>query len=422
MGKIWTWIKGRFNNLPLFLLTFIAFWGGLMLIPVSIPLRDQRMENVAYAMFMATAVYTFQRISKPVGLVLLYIGFISVMSFVHALESFMVIYTFVIMFIGMVSTYGEWGKSKETIYDCLIFIVICNVIFQILQHQEIYFISYPIDGTSKYHCGLMNNINDLSCLYAVCFPVFLRKNRWFLLPILFTGLYMSSTLTGVLVTACVLITYIIIRTRNPRITFGVLSIVFLLVTLYATYVENFDMEAQKRGRLYIWSKTAQVASVKKTGWGIDQFEKVMPLVTSFKYIDEPTRRYLYAQIYDKTSFDKALAKVSNNDISYFFGDKLSPTYFLQAHNEWLEIWFIGGPVLILLALWLAITSLWTAFKNKQDRIPFYGLLSAYGSATLFFTWHIVPIALITVLYLGMVEGEKWQHQTHSTGASPLTAS
>ncbi len=393
------------SNLSLCLILFTVLWGGLMLIPTTISLRDQRIENAAYALFMVTAFYIGKKVSKTIGAVLLYIGFISVYSFIYSIEIFASIYALVILFLFISYTYHEWHDRKNTIYDALCVIVFVNVAFQVMQYFGIYFISYPIAGTEKFHCGLMNNVNDLSVLYAVCVPAFFRKNRWYYIAIPLLGLYMCLTLTGIIVTGTLIIIAMTVLTRNPRVTFLVLVICYALVTFYAINVENFSLSSQKAGRAYIWEQAVKVASVKKTGWGLNQFDKVMPLITSFEYIDPQTRQYLYAQVFDKTNFDKALQKMSGNDMSYF-ADKTrqSPTYFLQAHNEYIELFFIGGFILLILSLIAIVRYLYLGFKQK-DKIPFYGLLASCGSAFLFFGWHIVPIALITVLYMGMIRGE-----------------
>jgi len=400
-------IEGR-DNLPLSLFIFILIYGCLILIPSSIPLRDQRMGNAAYALFMSFGFYIFRSISKTAGALILYIGLISMFSFLYALDIFMIISAFMLLYILITVNYRQ--IKKETIYDCLILIVAVNLAFQILQSFGIYFVSYPIPGTESYHCGLMNNVNDMSVLYAVCLPAFLRKRRWYYLPIVFAGLYMSRTLTGVLVSAVLLVIFgIVTAWKNKdwnREIIGA-SIIFLAASVicYSIYVDNFNFSEQKKGRLYIWEQTAKIASVKKFGWGINQFDKVMPLITSYKYLEQDVRESLYMQIYDKTGFDKALRKISHNDLSYFYSDKLSPVFFIQAHNEYLEMWFIGGYLGLFLGLLFLIRCLTIGFKQK-DKIPFYGLLSACGTALLFFSWHIIPIATVTVFYIGMIEGEK----------------
>jgi O-antigen ligase len=404
-------IKGRCDNLSLSLLLFVLLWSGLIFVPTSASLRDSRMENLAYAMFMAMGFYIFKSVSKTLGALIIYIGIISISTFMYELESFCIIITVIMAYIGIVYTYKEWRDRKNAIYDSIMIIAIANVIFQCFQYFHIYFVSYPAPGAEMFYCGLMNNVNDVSALYAICLPAFLRKNRWYYLPILFLGLYLSVTLNGVLASFLVLVLFAVLTIKKTKevsrwqtgFICGVIA--FSLLAFYMVKIEKFDLSSQKRGRLYIWSQTLNVASIKSTGWGIGQFDKVMPLITSYKYLDEGTRQYLYALVYDKQSFEKALKKVSGDQLSYFQSDKQSPTWFLQAHNEYIEMYFIGGVLGLLLALCFLLRHLWIAFKQK-DRLPFYGLLSACLTAIFFFTWHIIPIVAITVVYLGLIRGEK----------------
>lgn len=259
-------------------------------------------------------------------------------------------------------------------------------------------------------CGLMNNINDLSALYAVCLPAFMRKGRWYYIPFVFLGLYLAITLNGMLAAFCVLTLYAILKTKRAAVAFMCIVVAISLLTFFMVKIEKFNWQDHKNGRLYIWKMTYDVARVKYTGWGINQFDKVMPLLTSFKYISPDNRQALYAQINDKRSFDKALQKISNNDVSYFHGNTLSRIYFIQAHSEILEWYFIAGPLGFLIGIGFLLRYLWLGFK-QDDRIPFYGLLASCLTACFFFTWHIIPTATITVFYLGLIRGEKCHTQT-----------
>jgi hypothetical protein len=135
-------IEGR-DNLPLSLFIFILIYGCLILIPSSIPLRDQRMGNAAYALFMSFGFYIFRSISKTAGALILYIGLISMFSFLYALDIFMIISAFMLLYILITVNYRQ--LKKETIYDCLIFdsggkpcfsdIAIIQVYFRVLSHS-----------------------------------------------------------------------------------------------------------------------------------------------------------------------------------------------------------------------------------------------------------------------------------------------
>jgi len=239
-------------------------------------------------------------------------------------------------------------------------------------------------------------------------PVFLRRKRFLLLPIVLLGLYLSATLNGIFASVCVLTVYGLVNVPIKRYLKWVIVAVVLAVPLLASYVifvDGFDLSSQKRGRLYIWNQTAQVASMKSFGWGFGQYDMMMPLVTSFKYLSPELRKGLFERVRDKESFDKVLQKVSGGKPEYFFSDAMSKTWFVQAHNEYLEWWFIAGWMGVILLFIALLRCLWCSFRQR-DMIPFYGLLSASLTAFFFFSFHIIPIALITVIYLALIEGER----------------
>ena len=398
-------MAGGANTLPLSLLLFVMIWGGLILIPTSVSLRDQRIENISYALFMATGFYIFRKISKTAGLMVLWTGAISVMSFIYATDTFFTIFACMILFIGITLNYGQIKDYKTKIYDCMIIIVTINVIFQVMQRFGIYYISYPVPGTEMFLCGLMNNVNDVSALYAILLPAFLRKNRLYLLPVVLLGLYLSVTLNGVLASFCVLTIYAIVKTKRAAVAYSIVAVALSTIVLYSVYIDKTDYQSQKNGRLYFWQKTIEIANIKTLGWGINQYDKIMPLLTSFKYIDKDMRQAAYGQIYDKANFDKALRKISNNDLSYFNKDTLKRTYFVQAHNEYVEWYFIAGPIGVIFLFFFLARYLYISFR-QDDMIPFYGLFAACMTAVFFFTWHIAPTILFTVLYLGLIRGER----------------
>ncbi len=79
--------------------------------------------------------------------------------------------------------------------------------------------------------------------------------------------------------------------------------------------------------------------------------------------------------------------------------------FAQAHNEFVEWFFMGGIIGALLGaafLYSCIRRGWQA----DDRIPLFGFLAACMSSLAFFTWHTFSLSLITVFYLGMVYSNK----------------
>ena len=412
--RVLKWIRGREFNLPLYLIIFLLAYGSLVIIPNGIiDPRIQRTTNFLYGMLVISGFYVLSKISIVTGLFILYVCLISFFTIHYEPNTFYIIFSLIIFYLGIVYTYDCWKNKKEAIYDTLIYLVIINVIYQILQYFHIYILLYPISGTEYQVTGIMSNINDTSAFYALCLPAFFRKNRWFLLPIIIFGLYISATLNGIFASICIAGLYGLINIPIKKYwKWIVLTIVVSIPLLfsYAIYVDKFDLKNQQIGRFFIWKKTIEVASMQPLGWGFSQYDVVMPLLTSFKYLDNPpflpgTKEYLYKKVINKPVFDKALIKASHGNLQYFFSNKMSKTIFLQAHNEYLEWFFIGGWIGLIMGFFFLLRYLWVGFW-QSDRLPFYGLVVSLLTAIFFFTYHITPLALITVLYLSLIEGEK----------------
>lgn len=79
--------------------------------------------------------------------------------------------------------------------------------------------------------------------------------------------------------------------------------------------------------------------------------------------------------------------------------------FLEAHNEYVEIAWRFGIVGIALFLWTLYRTIRRGLQGI-DRIPLWGLALACVSAVPFFTWHILPLALISVVWAAIIYSDK----------------
>ncbi len=86
-------------------------------------------------------------------------------------------------------------------------------------------------------------------------------------------------------------------------------------------------------------------------------------------------------------------------------------WFQQAHNEFVEWYFIAGGIGFIIGLVFLFTYLRTSWANR-DRIPFIGLVMGCIASSALFCWHEAPLAIITVLYLGMIRADGMKEAGH----------
>ncbi len=90
--------------------------------------------------------------------------------------------------------------------------------------------------------------------------------------------------------------------------------------------------------------------------------------------------------------------------------------FLQAHNEFVEWYFIAGGIGFIIGLVFLFTYLRTSWANR-DRIPFMGLVMGCVASSALFCWHEAPLVIITVLYLGMIRADGMKEAGHESVVS-----
>lgn len=393
-------------SVPISLIVFALLAGSVLLVPNGMDGRLQRPVTFAIAMLAMAGLYVAYTMSVSGGLLILWTSLIATKTmYAETTTTLLILLGAVIFFVAIVLSRDEWQARKETLYDVLILIACLNLAYQVLQFFHVQ--AWPISqqaGTESMYVGMMSNINETSALFALCLPAFFRRNRLYLLPVCLVGIWLAHTTTGILASVVVLIVWAIIEYRKGWIAVTLAALIAGLV--FISFVDPLNMKIQRDGRLYIYEKTAQAASVKLTGWGFGQYEKVIPIITSYRYIPAEVRNVLYSQVADKESFDNAAIKLSGNKQAYFTGDTQFQYPFTEAHNEFLEWWFISGVVGLALAGCFLIITLYRAFRHEADRLPMYGLLSASICAAFGFPWHIMSTALITVLWLGIVYGNR----------------
>ena len=367
-----------------YLTAFVLLAGIIFLMPNGIEPREQRITGFTLSMLIAAGMYVAFRFDIALGALILYVCAISWRMAYYDPQFYYMLFALIAFLIWIVKT--EHVK-KGILYDVLIAVACLNLLFQVLQLFNINFVIVAHKQTP----GLMSNINETSALYAITAPAFFRKKRYLLLPVILAGLVISHSFQGVVTFAVVSIIFAIRSLRFKK------SFVLLLIALavgFTVSIKPFNYQNYQDSRIYVWQNSVKASLIKPVfGWGFNQSRFVIPLITSWNQLKPQDRAEIYNQIADKKAFDRVLNKTGYKGNIPELNDK--------SHNEYVEWLFVGGFVGLFIGLTALMRLLYEAY-SQYDFIPFYGLLSASIVSLFGFTWHLIPLALMTVLYLALI--------------------
>jgi hypothetical protein len=319
------------------------------------------------------------------------------------------------LFVLLGLTEKAWRRNVAWIYNAICIIALANVAAQLVQLCGVSFPRGLQPHLQHGFVGLMGNVNETSALLAVCLPFFFRRRWAWCLPAVAAGLVMARTTNGAL--AAVIITFIWVAIRHRRYLFVTFCACIAMSTMYLL-IDPPAMPKQLSGRGVIYKATAVAASVNPVmGWGFGQYDFVMPLLTFTGHMMEKDPRegavnirFLYDQVADKKALDTATVKWTGKTKPEAIRAHLhdvrtnASAMFIQAHNEYLEMFFAAGLAGIVFLITFICQTLHVAFRRK-DIIPALALTASALTALLFFVWQIVPIAILTVACLAIVYQE-----------------
>lgn len=334
-----------------YLLPMLLFCACLMVVPCAQELRLHRMVNFVFLMTLAASL-CLCTVDVPAGL-------LSVLAVLQISRGGDILsLSDLLCLVGYYLAMSSEEFDKEFFYDAIIAVALVNVAWQIMQWAGVFFILSPETGASMQYAGLMGNVNDMSDLLAISSPVFFRGKRKRLVPILVLGLALARSWQGVVAVSTVVIVW---SSRNLGLRYGAASVVLALVLLFTFHVAvkplNIDNNLKTRG--VVWVETARAALERPlTGWGFGQFGKIMN------------------------------PRINQSET------------WMQAHNEYVEWFFIAGvPGLVLMALFLS-KWFYTSW-GLPDQIPVYGVIAACVCSVFGFPWHVLPNLLLTATYLAL---------------------
>ncbi len=380
-----------------YLIAFAALFGMYFLFPNGLEARFQRGINFEIILLAAMAVYIFVKFNKAIGIFLLYVAGSFYLQPAVDMPIRAISLAMAGWFLWICSSPGQWENQENVIYDWICIGIIVNTVWQLLQWQGVWWLLLPSSSAYQY-TGLMTNTNETSTLIAVCLPAFFRRKRYWFLPFPLIGFYLAISIGGIVAAALVGLIYLAINYRRIGywLTIAILIMGFVVGILLFQH-KGFDKIAYSvTERAGYFSGIMPVVNHRVFGWGLGQYKYVVPLVKNSHLMIESTQKKFYANIGHK----KDAVKIYNE--VYRTRERSEHDVWLEAHNDYLEAWFCFGIVGLALFLFALFDSLRIGFK--QDSIAFYGFLISAVSALWFFTWQTIPIAIVSVLYLGLIIG------------------
>ena len=376
--------------------------------------RNNRIYLLGIGIIFGLALVLFVNRQIFIPLLIAYIG--AVLFFGKSMNEGTAIYIIAGM-VGLFTigtlTYPRW--KSPAIYNAICCIAIANVVFSVFQLYSIPVgrfkdMDISIMSNSIRTVGLMANPNEFSILLAMCLPFFFRKKWALLLPIVVFGFVLSNSTNGVL--AGVFITGIYSILKYGKKGLALCVILTMAFIGYTGFIDNNTWANERDGRLFIYGKTVQIGMTNPfVGWGFGQYEFVIPLLTYAKGLSEFDMLISRDNLNDPKALDKTVVRMvgttDQNKIISYFSDPANnaKARFGQAHNEYAEMFFTTGIIGLLLMLSVIVSVLRKGFK-MADKLPVLSFTASCLTAVFFFSWQIIPIAILTILSMVMIVGEK----------------
>lgn len=384
----------RFSLIVLFVM------GCLFWVPSNvIDLRVQEMlfPLVGIALFLSLSI--FFRVSKAVGAVLAFVIVYTLCTFTPDGYHFILMMVFsAYLYETVAIRYEEITKHKTLIYNILCGLALLNVLWLILQANGVYIFFKPKFGSLE--TGFFSNRNEVSVFLACCLPFFFR--RWWhigIIPVL-VGLYLASTVNGIIGAVLVLAIYGLIigikkgYSKKWLIT-GAIILTVAAVASYMTFVRTGGIGP----RVKVAVKTLELVKEKPLlGWGVNQSKYVAHLYLNG---DRQDPRYLM-RAYGKVIYKDDFQRLYLANPERYQGDSLK---WVQLHNDYLHVAVDMGTV-GLIGLLLIIASHAVAFcrTRRRDLLAGLSVLCLLWTANAFFTFQIGRFSFLMVFFLALIQG------------------
>jgi hypothetical protein len=242
----------------------IILMAAIVRLPFGSELRAGFEFNVRIAIVLIFAIWLYSNVNKWVGL---FLG-LSTFSFcipylvltgseIQTRQSYIAL-DWVVFGCVLYALISKMDIGEENIYIALAIIVCVNVLFLIVQRMNID--PYAFIGMKGNYAptGLMANRNEVSSTIAICSPVFFRAKWWPLIGVSLIGLYLSSSLGGMIGFCAIVILFFTIKEgydrKNTLFFLGTaVCILLILIDIYLDGSKNIKL------RFDVWVKAIRLS-------------------------------------------------------------------------------------------------------------------------------------------------------------------
>jgi len=181
-----------------------------------------------------------------------------------------------------------------TILNIICGLALLQAIAMVLNYNGIWFIVLPLgaignviprilevdlSSTYKVVTGFLSNTNMASVFLALSLPAFFRRKLFWLIPVVFIGLYIANSSGGMIPAIFALCAFVLwkIYGKNKLASFSLLGIA-ILITFY--FIFKVDSPFYHQGRLVVWGEIWKYVVPKKpiVGFGVGSFKVFFPTV------------------------------------------------------------------------------------------------------------------------------------------------
>lgn len=235
------------------------------------------------------------------------------------------------------------------------------------------------------------NIDAGGVFLALCLPAFFRRSYRMLIPVIVAGLILCRSTTAMIAALAVTAVWLVLSRPGWKVLAGGLIAAVLVGTVFLWRIDplshtmNFD---RPHSRWLAWRHI--VLSYRSAPWGrgLGSFAQLFPIMAS----GDPRLHETYETI--------------GPDGSRMLNSKNG--WWVQAHNEYLQVGFeMGLQAIVLLAAYLVFLS-WRTWRRWHalaglPAIILAGMAAVAVSCLGWHTFHIAPLALVGMAWIGMAE-------------------
>ena len=224
--------------------------------------------------------------------------------------------------------------------------------------------------------GFFDNRNVSGAFLLLCLPAFFRKKWMYYSSVVLIGMHLSNSTASFIPAFMIIVLYFIITMTKERDLCAQLQLftVICVAVVLLMIIQKGGLEEFLGVRYKMWSYLIKTGIPRHwvIGWGPGQFKAVMPMI-----------------------FD-GMKQTGQGS-------------WLQAHNEYLQLWFEHGIVGIILLCGFVFTTLKKVFKkiiigNLYMYIAFCGVIAGLINSGANFMMHST-VAVFWILWMAMIEWE-----------------